>query len=223
MQNGLGMNETLEILELNRVHLTEYNVTLCCRALSFLRTNTALKSLVVNVQYGVSESRLSAFRTDIAAMLQENTSLESLDIRNAYAFEIKAEDVIAIVTALQHNSTLKVLHFTEYGRKLTADEDKQIAPLLKKNYGLECLPNVNHQGGDVGSILPLNGAGRRYLVQDGASVSKGVEVLSRVNKDINCVFLHLLENPRLCDRRAVKMVLPGGSTGLPTSSSGGKR
>jgi hypothetical protein len=30
--------------------------------------------------------------------------------------------------------------------------------------------------------------------------------LSRVNNDVNCVFLHLLENPRLCDRSAVEIV-----------------
>jgi hypothetical protein len=29
-------------------------------------------------------------------------------------------------------------------------------------------------------------------------------VLSAVNNEINCVFLHLLENPRLCDRNAVE-------------------
>jgi hypothetical protein len=41
-------------------------------------------------------------------------------------------------------------------------------------------------------------------VQDGSSISKGVVVLS-VNDDINSVFLHLLENPRLCDRSAVEI------------------
>ncbi len=81
--------------------------------------------------------------------------------------------------------------------------------------------------GDVGATLRLNGAGRRYLVQDGSSISKGVEVLSRVNNDINCVFLHLLENPRLCDRRAVEKVGAGESndrSSNPNTSSGrGKR
>jgi hypothetical protein len=48
------------------------------------------------------------------------------------------------------------------------------------------------------------------MVQDGSSISKGVKVLSRVNYDINCVFLHLLENPRLCDRSAVEMVTRAG-------------
>jgi hypothetical protein len=47
--------------------------------------------------------------------------------------------------------------------------------------------------GGLRAILRLNEAGRRYLIQDGSSISKGVEVLSRVNIDINCVFLHLLE------------------------------
>jgi hypothetical protein len=42
-------------------------------------------------------------------------------------------------------------------------------------------------------------------VQDGSSISKGVDVLSRVSSNINSVFLHLLENPRLCDRSAVEM------------------
>jgi hypothetical protein len=82
--------------------------------------------------------------------------------------------------------------------------------------------------GDVGSILRLNEAGRRYLIEDGSSISKGVEVLSRVNNDINCVFVHLLENPRLCDLIAVEMVIVAGESNgswrnSSTSSGGGKR
>jgi hypothetical protein len=78
----------------------------------------------------------------------------------------------------------------------------------------------------VGAILRLNEAERRYLVQDGSSISKGVEVLRRVNDDdIDCVFLHLLENPRLCDRSAVEMGRAGersnGTSTSPTANSGG--
>jgi hypothetical protein len=56
--------------------------------------------------------------------------------------------------------------------------------------------------GTVKAILRLNAAGRRYLIKDGSSISKGVDVLSAVSDEIDCVFLHLLENPSLCDRRA---------------------
>jgi hypothetical protein len=228
MQNGLGINETLEILEINR--LTDYNATLCCRALSFLRTNTALKSLIIRWK-DVTESCLSAFRIDIVAMLQENTSLESLTFRSWNGIEIKAEEYFKLVTALQHNATLKTLslYYPDGLLQLNDDESKQMTALLKKNYAMEKLLDIS-PGGNVGAILRLNEAGRRYLVQDGSSISKGVEVLIRVNNiyDNNCVFLHLLENPRLCDRSAVEMITagesyPSRSTNQNASSGGGKR
>jgi hypothetical protein len=105
---------------------------------------------------------------------------------------------------------------------LTDDEDKQMASLLKKNYALESLPEIDLEDrvGDVGAILRLNAARLRYLIEDGSSISKGVEVLSKVNTDINCAFLHLLQNPRLCDRHAVE--LAGGSTSPAASCSDGK-
>jgi hypothetical protein len=93
------MNTTLEYLELNRVHVTDDNVNLWCRALSFLRTNKDIKVFVVNLKRDVKESRVAAFRTDIAAMLQENASLESLRIQRYNAF--KAENYVALITALQ--------------------------------------------------------------------------------------------------------------------------
>jgi hypothetical protein len=61
-----------------------------------------------------------------------------------------------------------------------------------------------------------------------SSISKGVEVLSRVNDDINCLFLHLWENPRLCGRTAMEMVSMdesnrSRSTNPTAGSGGGKR
>jgi hypothetical protein len=105
---------------------------------------------------------------------------------------------------------------------LTHDQEKQMVALLQKNYALERLPciDLKNRASYVDAILRLNGAGRRYLVQDGSSISKGVEVLSRVNNSINCVFLHRLENPRLCDRSAVEKVSAGETA---NSSDGGKR
>jgi hypothetical protein len=87
---------------------------------------------------------------------------------------------------------------------LSDDEAKQLVSILMKNYGLEHLVAEVRcaDDGTVKAILRLNKAGRCYLIEDGSSISKGVEVLSAVNDDINCVFLHLLENPGLCSRRA---------------------
>jgi hypothetical protein len=217
MRYGVGMNETLESLKLN-TRLCDGNSTMWCRALSFLRINKTLKSLLVAAfDAGALESCASTLRSDIACMLQENASLERLTIQSSIITKIKADDYFVLVTALQRNKTLKRLrfHFTPSSSipRLNNDENNQMVSLLKKNFALESLADINPVG-DVGAILRLNGAGRRYLVQDGSSISKGVEVLSKVNDDINCVFFHLLENPRLCDRSAVEMV-----TGADESNS----
>jgi hypothetical protein len=213
MKDGLELNETLETLELINIHLTDDNADFWCRALSFLHTNKALKVLKVSVQQGIAEACLATFRIDIVAMLQENASIESLSILSWNA--INTEEYIAFLTTLQHNRTLKTIRLHVINNmklQLKDDEEKQLAVLLKTNYALERLPDIDQKdlSGDLGAILRLNEAGRRYLIEDGSTISKGVKVLSRVNIDINCVFMHLLENPRLCDRRAVEMVSAGG-------------
>jgi hypothetical protein len=231
MTDGLSLNETLESIELANTRICDDTAALWCRTHSFLRTNKTLKALVVDVHRDVTESCLIAFRIDTAAILQENTSLESLSIRKSQGNIIKAEEMIALVTALHHNITLKTLRLCHsVGRlELTDDEDKQMASLLKKNYALECLPDIDLEDrvGDMGAILRLHAAGRRYLIEDGSSISKGVEMLSRVNNDINCVLLHLLENPILCDRGAVEIVSSAGESDgrsmNPTASGDGKR
>jgi hypothetical protein len=75
-----------------------------------------------------------------------------------------------------------------------------------KNYGLEHFaPDIScADDRTIKAILRLNRAGRRYLIEDESSISKGVDVLSAVSDDINCVFLHLLETPTLCNRRAAE-------------------
>jgi hypothetical protein len=230
MKDGLGLNETLESLELQCVPLRDDNADLWCRALSFLRTNNSLKHLAVDIHHGATESCVSAFRIDIAGMLEENASLDTLSIRSWNAS--KVEDYVALVTSLQQNTTLKRLQMNYNERLLTTEEDKCIAKSLQKNYALESLPNfvshiVNSRSGDVSAILRLNAAGRRYLIEDGSSVSKGVEVLSAVSSDINCVFLHLLENPTLCDRSAVEVASDrtegSRESANPTPPSGNKR
>jgi hypothetical protein len=89
---------------------------------------------------------------------------------------------------------------------LTDDEVNQLVPILMKNYGLEhFVPDIScADDRTIKAILRLDGAGRRYMIEEGSSISKGVDVLSAVNDDINCVFLHLLENQGLCNRKAAE-------------------
>jgi hypothetical protein len=109
IHNGLGMNKALESLEPMFVPLCGDNVELWCSAFSLLRTNKALKSLLVDMQLDATESCLPALRIDIVAMLEEKTSLERLTIKSCNGIKIKAQDYFVLVTALQHNATLKSL------------------------------------------------------------------------------------------------------------------
>jgi hypothetical protein len=154
---------------------------------------------------------VQAFLFDIAAMLQQSTSLESLTLESLNRIEscfpgehqripCLLSKHLVLVTVLRHDKTLKTLNmYHNRSFTLTHDEDKQMAALLRKNYAMESLPDIDLEieAGDLGAILRLNKAGRRYLVDDGSSISKGVKVLSAVSNEINCVSLHLLENPRL--------------------------
>jgi hypothetical protein len=222
MKDGLKMNSTLESLDVSFDRVLR-NATLWLGALSFLRTNKALKCLTLTIN-NHDTTGLSSFLIDIAAMLEENVSLERLSTR-IYGKEIEwAEEYTALITVLRHNATLKTLAFgSDMFRCLTADKDKEMALLLQKNYELESLQYLENHEGDVGAILRLNGAGRRYLIEDGFCISRGVEVLSAVSDDTNCVFLHLLENPRLCTISATEVAFNSadsrGSTS-PASHSG---
>jgi hypothetical protein len=213
-------------MELKHVCLNDDNAALWCEAFSFLHTNKTLKTLVVHVDSSTMESCVSAFRLDIAAMLQDNASLEYLSILSDDPYGV-TDEYVAFVTALQHNTTLKTLSVYNDGTfEFNDDADKRFASILKKNCVLESLPDIASVG-DISSILRLNAAGRRYLIEDGSSIAKGVKVRSGVSDDINCVLIHLLENPILCDRSAVEKVSVDESNGSSTNptdgSDGGKR
>jgi hypothetical protein len=212
MKLGLGKNSTLETLKLLNIEWDDNggnDICLWREALSFLRTNAALKTLAVDFDEDVTESHATAIRMEVAAALHDNKSLENLSMHDKYTTGSK--EYLVFVAAIQPNTTLKSqpntilkslrLHDEDFD--MDDDEAKDLIPILTKNYRLEEFPGVRLGAGDIRSIFDLNRAGRRYLIEDGSAISKGVAVLSRVNDDINSVFLHLLENPRLCNRNAV--------------------
>jgi hypothetical protein len=113
----------------------------------------------------------------------------------------------AVTEALQPTKTLKILQLFCSSPNMSHDEVKLLTSAVKKNYGLERLCILDSGGelyslddSDLHAILRLNRMGRGYLAVNGSTIVKGVDVLSAVSDDVNCVFLHLLENPSLCSR-----------------------
>jgi hypothetical protein len=215
MMVGLGQNSSLVKLQLVKIGSHDMDVSLWRKGLSALRKNTALQSLEISFASEVKKSFISALRMEMVAMLEENKSLESISMFVDRGTAPTVEEYCALLTALQKNTKLKTIHLVQTSacRKLalTNEASKELASILKKNYKLESLPDfaATNQLGDLGVILRLNGAGRRYLIQDKSSVSKGLEVLSAVNDDINCVFFLLQENSSLWKRSATETAVPG--------------
>ena len=52
----------------------------------------------------------------------------------------------------------------------------------------------------VGGIFHMNRAGRSYFQDDAGNKNMGVKVLLSVIDNLNCLYIHLRENPVLCDR-----------------------
>jgi hypothetical protein len=87
---------------------------------------------------------------------------------------------------------------------------------LPSNSTLRCLD----LGQYIGAIFRLKKVGRRYLIEDGSSISKGVDVLSECcEHNTNCVFLHPLENPILCYRSVVYIVSTDESNSSTSTNS----
>jgi hypothetical protein len=212
-------NTVLEELTLRRFCgplMGDTDVVAWRNTLPFLRDNKTLKSLVVTVD----GDHVANFCLDTVTMLKDNCSLECLDINSSGVgtHVLRLDDYLAALERLQPNMTLKTLllhptpirsfpNLPNFGRsfqhKTVMDgKIKHFVSLVKKNYALESLDPYlygHDKTGELCTILRLNRAGRRYLIEDAGSIAKGVEVLSTVSEDLNCLLYHLLENPLLCD------------------------
>jgi hypothetical protein len=73
----------------------------------------------------------------------ENTFLETLIITSRCR-GITFEEVLAVISALQRNTTLKTIDIGYQTPFLTDDEVKQLVSIVMKNYGLERLvPDIS--------------------------------------------------------------------------------
>jgi hypothetical protein len=176
MATGLVKNSMLERLNLRNSILSDADAASGRNALAFLRTNNSLKSLKVFFGQDAMETRVSTFRTQAASMLEQNTSLESLTMLSEHT---KIEDYFSVLTALQSNTTLKHLVLGFSNVQMTDDEANELTSIVKKNYGLQSVRAIPNQMVELRAILRLNEAGRKYLVKDGSSISKGVDEVMR--------------------------------------------
>jgi hypothetical protein len=204
LRDALASNSVLEDLTLRLPErLDGTSVVSWRKTLPFLRDNATLKSLTISLTSGhvpVLDPYITNLCIDTITMLEGNTTLEYLDIKSC---GISPGSYFAALECLQPSTTLKSLRLSVLvDASIKSKEMNQVVSRVRKNYSLAVLDkgvSAYDKTGELGTLLRLNQAGRRYLIKDAASIAKGVEVLIGVSDDVGCLFYHLLENPTLCD------------------------
>jgi hypothetical protein len=217
MRECLALNTGLENIKFSRLEQYYHQArestceqsTLLSKIAPFLVLNRTLKELTL--------FELDLTGDDfvlLAKLLADNVSLQRLEIRMQFQ-ERSNEDVVTFASYLKKNRTLKYLDILCTGYNLaqyalsTENGDRVVSELCQ-NYELRRIQispkqRNTHTWGQpewrqkLDAFLRLNIAGRRYLWQDASDRRACVAVLSGVSSSLNCLYLHLLENPLICN------------------------
>ena len=157
------------------------------------------------------------------AIASEKSSVTRLEIKK----NLNDQDKFAtkLVKALECNKSLKVVSLAVVQLSFNDKEIEvgtQLIQALLRNVHLQriefkCLRmdsnNNLEEETDVlkvvsicKGLLKMNRAGRKYILDDQINQAKGVEVLAAVRSKVDCLFLHLIENPFLCHREAKRKI-----------------
>jgi hypothetical protein len=201
LRDALAQNSVLESLTLYSAEgLEDTSVFFWRKTLPFIRDNATLKSLTISFSGAALDPHVATLCFDTVTMLEGNTTLECLDVKSG---GIGPGAYFAAFERLQPSSTLKTLRLSPVLASMGGDNKmNQVVSLVKKNYSLVVLDegvSALDKTGELVTLLRLNQAGRRYLIEDAASIANGVELLMGVSDDLGCLFYHLLQNPTLCD------------------------
>ncbi|CAB9511591.1 NACHT domain [Seminavis robusta] len=174
-----------------------------------LRVNRSLKSLRLLSDVG------QAGAVQTARALSGNSTLQTLEVWtcdkesccNEHNHNHEDDCVIAqSIEELGGNTTLQALCIdtcpTQHSKGISEEGCRRLSAALKTNMGIEdlgvALDRVAFFKPTIESIARLNAVGRKYLKAHAFDQAKGVQVLSKVNDSLDCIFLHLQENPSLC-------------------------
>jgi hypothetical protein len=208
MGTSLERNSTLECLTLAWYNEIEYcELARLRETVLFLRINAFLKSLTL-VCKEADARVVGRLCIETVSTLAVNASLEYLDIKIKDPFpfwsrvrhrrhndneNISSVDYIAALAALGPNTTLKTLRLHPDLDSFGSDQVEELLSLVRNNYWLECLDDgLPDPTGEVGCILRLNKAGRRYMLRD-SSFSGSIGVFAGVSDDLDCVLVHMWE------------------------------
>jgi hypothetical protein len=194
MRTLLENNSTLEKLSLSVHNEIEHCGLVRLReTVPFLRINKSLKlSRMLCEDADARGVGVLCFET--VSTVAVNSSLELLDIFIKSSEGISSIEYLVALAELGPNTTLKTLLLHPNLDSFGGDQVKGLVALIRMNYGLERLDvGLPDPTGEVGCILRLNKAGRRYISRGPSSISGSIDVFAGVSDNLDCVFIHLLE------------------------------
>jgi hypothetical protein len=217
MRECLALNTGLENIRFSRLEQYYHQVkeskceqsTLLSQIAPFLVLNRTLKELTL-FELDLSGDDFVL----LAKVLADNVSLQRLEIRMQFQ-ERSNEDAVTFASYIKRNRTLKYLDILCTGYNLAQyalciESGDRIISELCRNYELQRMQispkhRDTHTRGqpewrqNLDAFLRLNMAGRRYLWQDASDRRACVGVLGEVSSNLNCLYLHLRENPLVCN------------------------
>jgi hypothetical protein len=112
---------------------------------------------------------------------------------------MKVEELLALISALPTNTTLLGFNYCRRAYFFTVDEVNQLVSILMKTgWSVSCrmLVRTMEQSRHFEAEQQRDAG---ISIKDGSLSSKGVDVLSAVSDEIDCVFCTCLENPTVTE------------------------
>ena len=140
--------------------------------------------------------------------LSKNTSLELLRF-HANFLEIPSGEILEFASYLAKNNSIRYCSLSGFPViPFSAEEDgEHFLNIMRSNVTMEEFylnlstrdtPRWLHE---YRALLRLNRAGRRYVRQDPTNHLECVNVLDAARDDLDCLYLHLRENPSICNAK----------------------
>jgi hypothetical protein len=161
-----------------------------------------------------------AFYVEMEQVLRLNTTLMDLTLPCGFGESSDScASYLRMITAVGVNTTLKNVELC-----IAEDDNRTIWEAMRSL--LETISTLESICLVVSAALPvsesnvlnllsenlpflrplLNRAGRRYLKHNPSSISASIGVLAAVSDDLDCLLLHLLEDPSICGTGSARSV-----------------
>ncbi|GKY90666.1 hypothetical protein MPSEU_000040000 [Mayamaea pseudoterrestris] len=172
--NAISQSKTLDSLhfDVSNVHDKDYGVVA-----DAVGACTSLKCLTVCFHQWTADSLISVLHK-----IRNNKNLKSLTFEVDYFLQPRVNSYAAVAAIVE--VAKKCFHLTTL-RLVSHDE--------------LCDPLEWELNRSLSLITRLNEAGRKYLLEKQVYRGAGLRVLEAVNDDLSCIFLHMTENPQLCE------------------------